>query len=101
MRAQKFAYATGLFLMTTLPLFAQERPKSITIKLLNGKSDKPIKNERLLIFFGASPHDVRAHTRHLDLHTDSNGEALLPLSEPALVYLQVLVDFRTQCQENP
>jgi hypothetical protein len=91
---------TCLFLIMTLSLCAQEQPKSITIRLLNGKSDIPMKNERLLIFFGASPHDVLLQKGHLDLHTDANGEASLPLSA-ALLYLKVLVDFRTHCQENP
>jgi hypothetical protein len=97
----KFSYVTGLFLIMTLSLCAQEQPKSITTRLLNGKSDKPMKNERLLIFFGASPHDVQMQKGQLDLHTDANGEASLPQNEPALLYLRVLVDFRTYCQENP
>jgi hypothetical protein len=101
MRAWKFAYATALLVLMALPLCAQAQAKSLTIRLLNGKSGRPMKNERLLIFFGASPDDVRVHKVHLDLHTDANGEASLPLNEPTLVYLQVLVDFRTLCQEVP
>ena len=84
----------------TVPCFAYGPSKAVTIRLINGKSGKPVKNERLLILFGSSPHDVRIHTRSTDLHTDSNGEATLPLKDSTIVYLHVFADFRTFCEEN-
>ena len=85
----------------TLPLFAFGQSKTVTIRLVNGKNGKPMEHERLLIFFGSSPQDVRFHKGPIDLHTDSKGEATLPSNELTFLYFQVFVDFRTLCEKNP
>src|SRR5665213_4025722 len=91
----------SVVLLMTLPRFAFGQSKTVTIRLLNGKNGKPMEHERLLIFFGSSPQDVRFHKGSIDLHTDSKGEAILPLNEPTFLYFQAFVDFKTLCQKNP
>jgi len=67
--------------LIALSLPAQETPKLATIRLVDGKTGKPMGNERLLVFFGASPEGVRFHDGgSLDLHTDTDGVAALPLN---------------------
>ena len=85
----------------TLPLITFGQSKAVTIRLVNGKSGKPMDHERLLVFFGSSPQDVRFHKKSIDLHTDSKGEATLSSNEPTFLYFQVFVDFRTLCEKNP
>jgi hypothetical protein len=88
-------------LFMTLPLFVFGQSKDVTIRLVNGKSGKPMEHERLLVFFGSSPQDVRFHKGSIDLHTDSKGEATLPSNESTFLYFQAFVDLRTLCQKNP
>jgi len=93
--------AACVLFLTTLSLSAQDIPKTLTILLVNGKTGKPMKNERLLAFFGSSAHDVRMEKGFLDPHTNADGEATLRLDEPNLAHLQVWADFRTLCQDDP
>lgn len=92
---------TSVVLFMTIPLFAFGQPKTVTIRLVNGKNGKPMEHERLLVFFGSSSQNVRFHKESIDLHTDSKGEATLPSNGPTFLYFQVFVDFRTLCQNNP
>jgi hypothetical protein len=93
--------AACVLVLTTLSLSAQDISKTLTILLVNGKTGKPMKNERLLVFFGSSPPNVRMEKGFLDPHTNANGAATLRLDEPNLAYLQVWADFRTLCQSDP
>src|ERR1700722_824901 len=90
----------AFFVLGVVSLHAQDRPKNIKILFVNGKNGKPMESERLLIFLGNSPEEVRFHKGNADLHTDGSGSTQL-LNEKAFSYLQVFVDFRTLCQDRP
>jgi hypothetical protein len=75
---------------------------TIVIQVLDGKSGKPIPNEHLLIFQGATAEDVRAQKNPSKaLKTDANGVAILPLDDPSILKIQVWVDWHVLCQEKP
>jgi hypothetical protein len=74
----------------------------IKVLLVNGKNGKPMKHERLLVFFqSGQSHTLESDNNGTDPHTDDSGYAVIPLPPSHLPYVQVWVDYRTLCQEDP
>jgi hypothetical protein len=82
-------------------LTAMAQESRIVVHALNGKNGKPIANEHLVIFTGASAEDVREHKNHIELRTDAKGTALLSVDDRATSHIQVWVDWHVLCQEAP
>jgi hypothetical protein len=75
---------------------AMAQDNRIVIHLIDGRNGKPVSNEHLLIFQGASPEDIKEHRSHLDLQTDANGIAFLPTD--AMPQIQVWPDWHKICR---
>ena len=87
--------------MTAVGLACMAQENNIVIHAVNGKNGKPLANEHLVIFTGASAEDVREHKNHVELLTDAKGTALLPLAGNATSQIQVWLDWHVLCQETP
>ena len=80
----------------------RDQPRAqLSILVLNGVEGKPIPKARLLVFAGATPHDVEDHRHSFDLHTDSHGVAMIPPGQMWPASLNIFVDFMTQCELHP
>jgi len=77
---------------------AMPQDNRIIIHVIDGRNGKPVQNEHILIFQGASAQDIRELKNHLDLQTDANGIALLP--PEAMQQIQVSVDWHKVCQPS-
>jgi len=75
---------------------AMAQDNRIVIHLIDGRNGKPISNEHLLVFQGASTEDIKEHRSHLDLQTDANGIAFLPAD--AMPQIQVWPDWYKICR---
>ncbi len=74
----------------------------IKVLLINGKNGKPVKHERLLIFFqSGQSHTLESDNNGTDPHTDANGYAVISLPPSHLPFVQIWVDYRTLCQSDP
>ena len=91
------ALALALFFGTSA--FAQDA--KLTLVALDGRNGKPLPVQRLLVFMGESPKDVQLHRHSLDVTTDNDGVAVLPITSADIKWIQVFVDFRTLCQTEP
>src|SRR5260370_41563066 len=81
----------SLSVLTKFSIMAMAQDNRIVIHLIDGRNGKPVSNEHLLIFEGASPEDIKEHRSHLDLQTDANGIAFLPTD--AMPQIQVWPDW--------
>jgi len=80
----RLAFALGLLLGTVFSssslLKAQTdglpRSVDITVQVLDGRNDKPVPVQRVLVFVGASSEAAKSHAEHTDLTTDKNGLGL-------------------------
>jgi hypothetical protein len=77
--------------------FGQE----FTIHALDGRNGQPIKGEHLVVFVGQDSENPRSHSASFDLKTDENGVTVLHFDGPADSFVQVWVDFHTQCLAHP
>jgi len=92
---------TVLYLATAANLASSSPEKQIEIMVVNGRNGKPMANETLLVFLGNSDEEVRKKRHHIRLQTDVHGIAILPRNESTYSRVQVWVDHRTLCQNNP
>jgi hypothetical protein len=81
-----------------IAMFTSGQDTRINVQALDGRNGKPLPHQRLLIFGGESPHDVRVHKNVFDLTTDSEGIAVLAIDPSKIRWLQVFVDFQHLCQ---
>jgi hypothetical protein len=75
--------------------------QTITLKAVNGESGKPLPKQRLLIFAGSTPDEVRFHKYSYDLTTDVAGIAILVVDHADIKRIQVWADFQHLCQSTP
>ena len=81
---------------------AATQDSTIKVLLINGKNGKPMKHERLLVFFqSGQSHTLESDNNATDPHTDENGYAVVTLPSSHVPYVQVWVDYRTLCQTDP
>jgi len=73
----------------------------ITIRALNGKTDSPLANQRLVIFAGESAEAATFHRSAIDAQTDKNGLVVIPVVLAKTSWIQVWVDGLTLCQSQP
>lgn len=93
--------AIGLCLPLGVTVASTSPEKQIEIVVINGRNGKPMPNERLLVFFGNSDAEVRNKQHHVDLRTDARGIAVLMVKASAYSRIQVWVDRRSLCQDDP
>jgi hypothetical protein len=87
--------------MAVAGLTVMGQETGIVVQVLNGKNGKPIANELVLVFTGASAEDAKEHKTHLEIRTDAEGTALLSVENLATSYIQVWADWHVLCQETP
>jgi hypothetical protein len=76
--------------------------RSIVIKAVNGKTGKPIANQRLLIWGGKSEQDAMHKVQQLDdVSTGADGTAVFAIDSDTTGWIQVWADRLTLCQDNP
>jgi hypothetical protein len=75
--------------------------QTITLKAVNGKNGKPLPKERLLVFAGSTPDEVRFHKYSYDLTTNDAGVATLVVDHEDIKRIQVWADFQHLCQSTP
>jgi hypothetical protein len=61
----------------------------ILIRLINGKNGKPIANQHIWVYGGASSEEVRFHKMAVETDTNSDGVAQIPLWGPPVTRIQV------------
>jgi hypothetical protein len=89
-------------LLFAVYLFARPAlSQTITLKAVNGKSGKPLPNQRLLVFAGGDAKEVRLQKHFYDLKTDALGVATLVVDDETIKRIQVWVDFQHLCQSIP
>jgi hypothetical protein len=96
-----FSTIATITLITSFGTSALAQDTKLTLMALDGRNGKPLPTQRLLVFIGASPKDVQQHKQSLDVTTDKDGVAILPITRTDTQWLQVFVDFRTLCQTEP
>jgi hypothetical protein len=75
--------------------------QTITLKAVNGKNGKPLPKQRLLVFAGSTPDEVRFHKYSYDLTTNVAGVATLVVDHADIKRIQVWADFQHLCQSTP
>jgi hypothetical protein len=95
-----YAIAIVAFLMLFGTL-AHAQDTKLTLVAVDGRNGKPLPSQRLLVFIGESQEGVRLHKQSLDVTTDRNGLAVLPITQTKMHWIQVFVDYRTLCQTEP
>lgn len=97
-------FLVGLFLLSTA-IFAQagtlEQPVNIAVQALDGRNGKPLADQHLLVFTGASINAVKSHAEHTGLTTDKDGLGTLTIYPSETQWIQVWADGRILCQDNP
>lgn len=97
-------FLVGLLLFSNV-VFAQagglEQPVNISVQALDGRSGKPLANQHLLVFTGASVNVVKSHAEHTGLTTDKDGLGTLTIYPSKTHWIQVWADGRILCQNNP
>lgn len=81
------SYAAGVIAQNT----------TFSIRVLNGKTGKPIGHQRLLLFGGATPDEVRSHKLHIDLTTNAEGLVNVTANSNTFRLFEVWPDFMTRC----
>jgi len=78
-------------------------PKSvdIAVQVLDGRNGKPIANQRVLVFVGASSEAAKSHAEHTDLTTDKDGLGILRVHPDQTQWIQVWADGRVLCYPDP
>jgi hypothetical protein len=78
------------------------QPRSIVIKVINGKTGKPIAHARLVLFGGKSQEDAKFKVQYLnDATTAADGTVIYHIDPNATAWVQVFADGRTTCFDNP
>jgi hypothetical protein len=73
----------------------------IKIEALDGKSGKPLANQRLVIFGGESAEAATFHHTAFDVTTDERALADLKFDPAKTRWIQVWTDGMTLCQSKP
>lgn len=100
----RVVFFVGLFLFSDV-VFAQpggiKQPVNISVQILDGRNGKPLSNQHLLVFTGASVNAVKSHAEHTGLTTDKDGFGTLTVYLSETQWIQVWADGRILCQDNP
>lgn len=73
----------------------------IAVRVLDGRNGRPIPNQRVLVFVGASSEAAKSHAEHTDLTTDKDGVGTLTVYPNQTQWIQVWVDGRALCYPDP
>jgi hypothetical protein len=96
----KKVLSEALFLVAVL--FSRSAfSQTITLKAVDGKNGKPLAKQRLLVFAGSTPNEVRFQKYFYDLMTNDAGVATLVVDSAAIKRIQVWADFQHLCQSTP
>ena len=75
---------------------------SVLIRVINGKTGKPIANERLVFFGGKSPEEAAHKVQKLnDATAGADGVVAYRIDPNATGWIQVFTDGLTPCFANP
>jgi hypothetical protein len=98
---QQHLKAPTIFLAFILAASAMAQVKEITLQALDGKTGKPLANQRLLVFAGDTAEAATFHHQNFVLTTDAAGKAQLPIASMDTKWIQVWADGLTLCQTKP
>jgi hypothetical protein len=98
---KQYLKAPTIFFAVILAASAMAQVKEITIQALDGKTGKPLANQRLLLFAGDTPDTATFHDQNFVLTTDADGKAKLPITSKDTKWIQVWADGLTLCQTKP
>jgi hypothetical protein len=93
--------ALTIFLAFILTASAMAQVKEITLQALDGKTGKPLANQRLLVFAGDTAEAATFHRQNFVLTTEADGKAKLPITSTDTKWIQVWADGLTLCQTKP
>jgi len=80
---------------------AMAKTMDIVVQALDGRNGKPLTNQHLLVFTGASSDAVKSHAEHAGLTTDKDGLGTLTIYPSETQWIQVWADGRILCQPDP
>lgn len=80
---------------------AMAQTTDIVVQALDGRNGKPLANQHLLVFTGASSDAVKSHAEHTGLTTNKNGLGSLRIYPSEAQWIQVWADGRVLCQPDP
>jgi hypothetical protein len=97
---------TGIVLIAATASGAGEsfpvvRREPITVRILGGKDGQPLGRLHLKLIAGYDRNDMREQLFREEALTDAHGEMRLSNQLTNLPWLQVWVDKKTLCEENP
>jgi hypothetical protein len=72
---------------------------NITIQIIDGRIGKPLMNQHIIVFGGATEEAAQAHQIHYEFTTDDKGLATLSPDKSAN-WIQVWVDWHILCQSK-
>jgi hypothetical protein len=100
-RMNKVVLSATLLLAAAVLFSPSALCQTITLKAVNGKNGKPLPKQRLLVFAGSTPDEVRFHRYSYDLTTNVAGVATLVVDHVDIKRIQVWADFQHLCQSTP
>jgi hypothetical protein len=105
-RSLTFAVAAGLALLTAPLCGADENNavihnEPITVRILSGKDGHPLPHAHLIFIAGYDQRDIAGRLWQEETLTDEQGRARLSKQLANLPWLQVWVNKKSLCQENP
>lgn len=97
-----FVVAICFFVLSLFVNVAAAQQRSIVIKVINGKTGKPIANARLVLFGGKSQREAMLEKQNLnDATTGADGAVVYQIDPSVTGWIQVFIDGRTPCFDKP
>jgi len=78
-----------------------QKTLDITVQVLDGRNEKPMADQHVLVFTGLSADAVKTHAQHTGVTTDTSGIGTLTIYPTETQWLQVFTDGRVPCFPNP
>src|SRR5438876_5798573 len=97
-RMRLSVYALLLLIGVEIPATAAVAPENtrITVRVVDGRTGKPLKFQHLLFFGGPAVEAAKQHQQHYEIVTGRDGTAILSLA-PETRWLQVWIDWHVLC----
>jgi hypothetical protein len=90
----------GILLLAIGSIRLSAQVKQVRFVLVNLSEHKPVPNQRLLLYTGSTPQQVRRHLALIRLMTDSRGGTSFEWN-PKMHWFQVWIDGSSKCLAPP
>ena len=77
-----------------------QKGHDITIRVLNGKTDKPVANQHFVVFLGNTEEDVRLERHPVEGRTGRDGSFVLKDRDSEYRFMQIWVDWYAVCEKS-